>query len=36
MSLEPVIDRVFSFDDAPAAFKYLSSGKHVGKVVVRL
>ena len=31
----PVIDRVFDFDDAKAAFAYLESGAHFGKVVVR-
>jgi NADPH:quinone reductase-like Zn-dependent oxidoreductase len=34
--LKPVIDRVFSFEEAPAAFDYLESGSHFGKVVVRL
>jgi threonine dehydrogenase-like Zn-dependent dehydrogenase len=34
--LDMLIDRVFLFDDAPAAFEYLSSGKHVGKVVIKL
>ncbi|KAF2627420.1 NAD(P)-binding protein [Macroventuria anomochaeta] len=34
--LDPLIDRTFSFDDAEAAFDYLSSGKHVGKVVIKL
>ncbi len=34
--LKPVIDRVFSFEDAPAAFDYLESGSHFGKVVIRL
>ncbi len=33
--LEPVVDRVFSFDQAPEAYRYLSSGAHFGKVVVR-
>lgn len=32
--LRPVIDRVFAFDDAPAAYAYLDSGVHVGKVVI--
>ena len=32
--IQPVIDRVFSFDDAPAAFDYLESGQHFGKVVI--
>ncbi|KAK3377646.1 alcohol dehydrogenase [Podospora didyma] len=34
--LEPLIDRVFAFDDSKAAFEYLYSGKHVGKVVIKL
>lgn len=34
--IHPVIDRVFPFDDAPAAFRYLESGAHFGKVCVRL
>lgn len=32
--LRPVVDRVFRFEEAPAAFTYLASGAHVGKVVV--
>ena len=34
--LEPVIDRVFDFKDARAAYEYLGSGKHFGKVVIRV
>jgi NADPH:quinone reductase-like Zn-dependent oxidoreductase len=34
--LKPVIDRVFTFEEAPAAFEYLKSGSHFGKVVIRL
>lgn len=34
--LEPVIDRVFSFNDAPAAYQHLRSQQHVGKVVIRV
>jgi NADPH:quinone reductase-like Zn-dependent oxidoreductase len=34
--LEPVIDRVFDFDDAPAAYSHLESATHFGKVVVRI
>jgi NADPH:quinone reductase-like Zn-dependent oxidoreductase len=33
--LHPVIDRVFDFDQAPEALKYLESGAHFGKVVIR-
>lgn len=32
--LRPVVDRVFPFDEAPAAFAHLASGAHFGKVVV--
>jgi NADPH:quinone reductase-like Zn-dependent oxidoreductase len=32
--LHPVVDRVFPFDDAVEALKYLESGAHFGKVVI--
>jgi NADPH:quinone reductase-like Zn-dependent oxidoreductase len=32
--LKPVIDRVFGFDDALDAYRYLKSGSHFGKVVI--
>ena len=31
---KPVIDKIFPFDNAPEAYKYLQSGKHFGKVVI--
>jgi hypothetical protein len=31
-----VIDRVFEFDEAVEAFKYLKSAQHFGKVVIRI
>ncbi len=34
--IHPVVDRVFSFADAPRAYEYLASGKHFGKVVIRV
>jgi NADPH:quinone reductase-like Zn-dependent oxidoreductase len=34
--LEPIIDREFGFEDAPAAYRHLESGAHFGKVVIRL
>ena len=34
--LKPVIDRVFAFDQAKAAFSHLESGAHLGKVVIRV
>lgn len=36
VSLAPLVDRVFSFNESPAAFDYLYSGKHVGKVVIKI
>ena len=34
--IKPAIDRVFGFDEAPAAFAHLASGSHFGKVVIRV
>jgi NADPH:quinone reductase-like Zn-dependent oxidoreductase len=34
--LRPVIDRVFPFDMAAEALRYLESGQHLGKIVVRV
>jgi NADPH:quinone reductase-like Zn-dependent oxidoreductase len=34
-NLNPVIDKVFAFDDAPMAYAHLESGAHLGKVMVR-
>lgn len=34
--IRPVIDKVFAFEDAPAAYKHLESGAHFGKVVITL
>lgn len=35
-TVRPVVDRVFPFDEAVAAYQYLKSGAHFGKVVVRV
>jgi NADPH:quinone reductase-like Zn-dependent oxidoreductase len=35
-ALKPVIDRVFPFTEAPAAYRYLHSAAHIGKVVIRV
>ena len=32
--VRPVIDRVFSFSDVPAAYAHLSGASHFGKVVI--
>jgi NADPH:quinone reductase-like Zn-dependent oxidoreductase len=34
--MHPTIDRIFEFDEAVAAFRYMESGAHFGKVVVRV
>ena len=35
-ALHPVIDRVFPFGEARAAYEHLASGAHFGKVVIRV
>jgi NADPH:quinone reductase-like Zn-dependent oxidoreductase len=35
-AIDPVIDRVFSFEETRAAYEHLASGSHFGKVVIRL
>jgi NADPH:quinone reductase-like Zn-dependent oxidoreductase len=34
--MRPVIDRIFPFAEASAAFRHLESGSHFGKIVIRL
>lgn len=34
--LQPVVDRVFPFDEAPDAYRYLESAAHFGKVIIQL
>jgi NADPH:quinone reductase-like Zn-dependent oxidoreductase len=34
--LEPVIDRVFAFDDVREALRHMESGAHFGKIVVKI
>jgi NADPH:quinone reductase-like Zn-dependent oxidoreductase len=34
--IRPVIDKTFRFDEAPAAYAYLASGQHFGKVVIEV
>jgi NADPH:quinone reductase-like Zn-dependent oxidoreductase len=35
-AIRPVVDRVFAFDDALAAYRHQASGNFVGKVVIRM
>jgi len=32
--IQPVVDRVFTFDQAREAYRYMESGSHFGKVVI--
>jgi NADPH:quinone reductase-like Zn-dependent oxidoreductase len=34
--IRPVIDRTFTFEEAEAAFRYMESGAHFGKVVIQV
>jgi len=34
--IRPVVDRVFDFEEAPAAFEFMNSGSFLGKLVIRL
>jgi NADPH:quinone reductase-like Zn-dependent oxidoreductase len=34
--LKPAVDRVFDFKDAAAAYQYMETGKHFGKVAIRV
>jgi NADPH:quinone reductase-like Zn-dependent oxidoreductase len=34
--LEPVIDRIFPFDESPNAIRQLESAQHFGKIVIRI
>ena len=35
-AIKPVIDKVFSFADAQAAYQHMASGAHFGKIVIRV
>jgi NADPH:quinone reductase-like Zn-dependent oxidoreductase len=34
--MRPVVDRAFEFEEAPAALRYMESGAHFGKIVIRV
>jgi NADPH:quinone reductase-like Zn-dependent oxidoreductase len=34
--IKPIIDKVFAFADAAAAYKHMASGAHFGKIVIRI
>ncbi|MEQ8277555.1 MAG: NAD(P)-dependent alcohol dehydrogenase [Deltaproteobacteria bacterium] len=35
-NLKPVVDRIFPFEDAPRAFRYVEEAKHFGKVCISM
>ena len=35
-NLTPLIDRMFPFAEAPAAYDYLKAGEHLGKVMIKV
>jgi NADPH:quinone reductase-like Zn-dependent oxidoreductase len=35
-AIKPVIDQVFAFADAQAAYRHMASGSHFGKIVIRV
>jgi NADPH:quinone reductase-like Zn-dependent oxidoreductase len=35
-AIRPVIDKVFGFDEAKAAYQHMASGAHFGKIVIRV
>jgi NADPH:quinone reductase-like Zn-dependent oxidoreductase len=35
-AIHPIVDRIYDFDEVPAAYAHLRSGSHFGKVVVTL
>ena len=34
--LEPVLDRTFTLEEAPAAFEHMAAGRHFGKICIRI
>jgi NADPH:quinone reductase-like Zn-dependent oxidoreductase len=34
--IRPLIDRVFEFDEAPAAYEHMENGDFMGKIVIRI
>ncbi len=35
-AIKPVVDKVFAFAEAPAAYRHMASGAHFGKIVIRV
>jgi NADPH:quinone reductase-like Zn-dependent oxidoreductase len=34
--MKPVVDKVFGFEEAKDAFRYMESGSHFGKIVLKI
>jgi NADPH:quinone reductase-like Zn-dependent oxidoreductase len=35
-AIKPVIDKVFGFAEAQAAYRHMAAGAHFGKIVIRV
>jgi NADPH2:quinone reductase len=35
-AIRPLVDRVFAFDELPAAKRYMESNAQIGKIVIRV
>lgn len=35
-NIKPVLDKIFPFEEAPAAYRHMASGAHFGKIVIRV
>jgi NADPH:quinone reductase-like Zn-dependent oxidoreductase len=35
-AIKPIVDRVFAFQEAPAAYRHMASGAHFGKIVIHV
>ncbi|HEY2533350.1 MAG TPA: NAD(P)-dependent alcohol dehydrogenase [Xanthobacteraceae bacterium] len=35
-NIRPVLDKIFPFEEAPAAYRHMASGAHFGKIVIRV
>ena len=34
--IKPLVDKIFPFAEAPAAYRHMASGAHFGKIVIRV
>lgn len=36
VKMKPIVDKVFDFEDLQAAYRYLGTQQHVGKIVIKV